>query len=71
MSQVVPYFRIGVPTDDEVNRAWCALTQHRVDIVKSHVGNHGVVDLHDLVPIAEGRKRKFRRHRADKQNVAV
>lgn len=54
------YFRIGVPTDDDVYRAWCALAQDRVDIVQSHVVNHSVIDLYDLIPISEGKKRKFK-----------
>lgn len=69
VSKAVTYFRVGVPTDDDVNRAWRALTQDRVDVIKSHVVNHGVVDLHDLVPIAEGMKRMFKKHRADKVNI--
>lgn len=65
----VTYFRIGVPADDDVNRAWCALAQDRVDIIQSHVVNHRVIDLHDLVPIAEGMKRKVKSHRAHKQTI--
>lgn len=56
----VTYFRIGVPTDDDVNRAWRALAQDRVDIVQSHVVNHSVIDLYDLIPVSEGKKRKFK-----------
>lgn len=55
----VTHFRIGVPTDDDVNRAWCALAQHRVDVIQSHVVNHSVVDLYELIPVAGGMKRKF------------
>lgn len=64
----VTYFRIGVPADDDVNWAWCALAQDCVDIIQSHVVNHRVIDLHDLVPIAEGMKRKVKSQRAHKQN---
>lgn len=64
----VAYFRIGVPTDDDVNRAWCALAQDRVDIIQSHVVNHHVIDLYDLIPIAESTKREFTKPRADKQD---
>lgn len=71
VSKVVTYFRIGVPTDDDVDRAWRALAQDRVDVIKSHVVNHGVVDLHDLVPIAEGMKRKFKKHRQTQSTSEV
>lgn len=55
-----------MPTDDNVNRAWCALAQDGVDIIQSHVVNHRVIDLCDLVPVAESIKREFKDHRADK-----
>lgn len=61
----VAYFRIGVPTDDDVNRARCALAQDWVDIIQSHVVNHHVIDLHDLIPIAENTKREFKKPRGD------
>lgn len=55
----VMYFGIGVPADDNVNRAWCALAQDCVDIIQSHVVNHRVIDLDDLVPIAESIRKAF------------
>lgn len=57
-----------MPTDDNVNRAWCALAQDCVNIIQSHVVNHCVIDLYDLVPIAGNRKREFKKHRADKRD---
>lgn len=63
----VTYFRIGVAADGDVNRAWRALAQDCVDVIQSHVVKHRVIDLHDLVPIAEGVKRKVKNDRGHKQ----
>lgn len=41
---------VGVSTDDDVDRAWCALAQDCVDLIQCHAENHSVVDLHHLIP---------------------
>lgn len=54
------YFGVGVSTDDDLDRTWCALAQDCVDVIERHVVNHSVVYLHDLIPTPKGGGGGFR-----------
>ena len=47
-------------TDDDVDWTWCALAQDCVDVIRRHVVNHSVVDLHDLISTPKGSEQKVR-----------
>lgn len=49
------YLRVGVSTDDDLNRTRTALTQNRVDVIQRHATNHRVINLHDLIATPDRR----------------